>query len=159
RNRGTVTIRNLLVQLIHDDPSAPAELARASVPMLDPGASQVVTLSWKPTLTGDSVPLAVRLDPFDVLTELSEDNNRADAAVRVRPSSLPNLVVSGADLSFSPEPPLEGQAASVTALVRNTGAVDSGAFRVQFYRGNPETNGVLISEESAPTIAAHSSAA
>ena len=39
-------------------------------------ASTVVSLSWTTAFTGGPIPLAVVADPFDLLREIDETNNR-----------------------------------------------------------------------------------
>jgi subtilase family serine protease/flagellar hook assembly protein FlgD/fibronectin type 3 domain-containing protein len=153
RNRGTAPIANVPVMLAHVTPSGPAELVRQTV-TLDPGATFTASFTWTITITGESVPLAVVADPFGLLAELSEANNRADLSVRIRPSAQPNLTLSGADITFAPDPPLEGASATVSALIRNPGAVGAGAFAVRFFRGDPDQGGTSIGEASVPGLAA-----
>ena len=157
RNRGTAPATDVPVVLGHATDTGLAELVRALV-TLAPGASAPVTLSWRTSLTGDPVPLAVRVDPFDLLPELSESNNTAPLLVRIRPSSRSNLAVSGADIVFQPDPPREGGAATVSAVVRNTSPVAAGPFTVRFHRGDPNAGGVPIGESTRAGLAPFSEA-
>ena len=153
RNRGTAAVTDVPVILAHVTPSGPAELLRQLV-SVTPGSAVTASFTWTTTITGDNVPLTVIADPFGLLVELSEENNRADFSVRVRPSAQPNLTLSGADIRFAPDPPLEGSAATVSAIVRNPGAVAAGAFAVRFFRGDPDAGGSLIGEASLAGLAA-----
>jgi YVTN family beta-propeller protein len=137
RNRGTAPVNALLIQLAHAAADGDKELTRTII-NLDPGAAQTVDLRWTSSLTG-TIPLAVQLDPFQVFNEISRDNNRVGLSVSTSPSSLPDLKMSGADVTFTPDPPLEGQNAVVSAVVRNMGAVPAGAFAVRFYLTDPTT--------------------
>ncbi len=141
-NRGTAPVNGLPLLLVHALPT-PVELGRAFVDIA-PGGVTSAALSWNAGLVGDPLPLAVVADPFDLLPELSEANNRVDFAVTVSASDLPNLATSGADVQFVPDPPLEGAPALVRALVRNTGVVAAGPFAVEFWRGDPDQGGLLI---------------
>jgi subtilase family serine protease len=143
RNRGTAAAPPIPVQLGHVTDEGVRELTRTEV-VLAAGASTTVTLAWTSGFTGDAVPLVVRADPFQLLAEASEENNDAAFVVTIRPSASTNLAVSGADVSFTPDPPREGEPAVVAALVRNPSAVDAPAFAVSFYRGDPEQGGVPI---------------
>jgi subtilase family serine protease/Tol biopolymer transport system component/flagellar hook assembly protein FlgD len=156
-NRGTTAVRDVPVILAHAEGATLAELARRPV-SLDPGASTTLTLSWTTSILGNPLALAVQLDPFHILNELNEANNRVDIPVRVRPSALPNLAVSGADVTFQPDPPLEGAAATVSAVVRNTNIVPAGPFVLRFYRGDPGNGGTVIGEAALPGLDASSSA-
>jgi subtilase family serine protease/fibronectin type 3 domain-containing protein len=152
RNRGTAAATQVPVMLGHDTDSGLAELTRALV-TLAPGTAAPVTLTWTTSMTGDPVPLAVRVDPFDLLLELSESNNTASLPIRIRPSALSNLAVSGGDVAIQPDPPREGAAATVSAVVRNTSPVAAGLFAVRFHRGDPDAGGVLIAESTLPGLA------
>src|SRR5262249_6126060 len=144
-NRGTAPVTGIPVVLRHEAAGDAGDLVATTV-SLAPGETTAVTLSWKTTLTGEAVPLSVVVDPFGLLSEVSESNNRASFTVRIRPSTLPDLRVSGADLSFAPDPPREGSAATVSLLVHNPSPVPAGAFAVRFYRGDPDAGGTLIGE-------------
>ncbi|HEY2946701.1 MAG TPA: CARDB domain-containing protein, partial [Vicinamibacteria bacterium] len=157
RNRGTAPATDVPVILGHATDAGLGELARALV-TLAPGTSAPVTLSWTTSLTGDSVPLAVQVDPFDLLPELSESNNAAPLPVRIRPSSLSNLAVRGEDIVFQPDPPREGGAATVSAVVRNTSPVAAGPFAVRFHRGDPNAGGVPIGDSALAGLAPFSEA-
>ncbi len=157
RNRGTMPFTDLPVILGHADASGVGELARQTV-TLAPGTSTDVTFTWLASIQGETVPLVVRADPFDLLVEVSEANNTAPFSVRVRPSALSNLSVSGADVSFTPDPPLEGASATVSVVVRNTSAVAAEPFVVRFYRGDPEANGSPIGETTVAGLPAGASA-
>lgn len=152
-NHGTAAVTNLPLLLAHATGATPPELARTfiSVPA---GGSVDATLSWRTSILGAAVPLAVLADPFNLLAELNEGNNRVDFAVAVRASDLPNLAVSGADLTLVPDPPQEGAPATVAVTVRNPGAVAAGPFVVRFYRGDPDEDGVLIGEATVPGLTA-----
>jgi subtilase family serine protease/flagellar hook assembly protein FlgD len=152
RNRGTSPVIDVPVVLRH----ASGELARTAV-TLSAGTSTVVTLSWETTLSGDAVPLVVAADPFGLLSEMSEENNVVALAVPISQSPLANLQVSGEDIEFSPDPPREGEPAVVSALVRNTSPVTTGAFIVRFYRGRPGQGGVPLGEAALSGVAALSS--
>src|SRR5712691_11049907 len=157
RNRGTAQATDVPVILGHATDTGLTEVVRALV-SLAPGTAGPVTLTWKTSLTGDPVRLAVRVDPCDLLPELSESNNTAPVPVRIRPSSLSNLAVSGADIVFDPDPPREGGAATLSARVRNTSPVGAGPFTVRFHRGDPSTGGVLIGESTRAGLSPFSAA-
>ena len=145
RNRGTLDVPSIPVQLARDSGAGPEELVRASVGV-PAGETRVVTLEWTPAFPEEDAPLVVRVDPFDLLHERREDDNARPLRLRVRASGLPNLVVAGAEVGVAPDPPLEGQAATVSAVVRNGGDSASGAFVVRFLTGDPDAGGVSLGE-------------
>jgi subtilase family serine protease/flagellar hook assembly protein FlgD len=150
RNRGTAAFTDVPVVLSR---LGGGELARTSV-SLEPGQQTSISLSWVSAVTGNPLALLVQADPFGVLPELDETNNDASLSVVVRPSSQPNLRVSGADIAIAPDPPLEGGSASVSVVVRNTGTVPAPASRVAFFRGDPDDGGTLIDVANVPGLAA-----
>jgi subtilase family serine protease/flagellar hook assembly protein FlgD/WD40 repeat protein len=153
RNHGTAAVTNLPLLLAHASGATPPELARTFVDV-PAGGSVTATLTWRTSILGAAVPLAVLADPFNLLSELNEANNRVDFTVAVRASDLPNLAVSGADLTLVPDPPQEGAPATVSVIVRNPGAVAAGPFDVRFYRGDPDEDGQLIGSATVPGLAA-----
>jgi subtilase family serine protease len=145
RNRGTRQVLRAPVQLGRLGPDGILGLARTEID-IPAGQTRVLALSWTPTVPEDAVPLVARVDPFDLLAERNEENNAVSLQLRVRPPVLPNLSVSGADIAFAPDPPAEGQTATVSVLVRNTGAAAAGPFMVRFFVGDPDEQGAPIGE-------------
>jgi subtilase family serine protease/Tol biopolymer transport system component len=142
RNRGTLDAVLVPVQLLR---AGTEELARTAVTVAA-GESATVDIPWTPVVAADPLSLLVRVDPFDLLPETREENNTGALALRVRPASLPNVTVGGADLAVTPDPPVEGQPATVSAVVRNPGGVHTGPFSVRFFLGDPDFEGRLIGE-------------
>ena len=89
-------------------PAGLAELARTTL-SLPPGSRGPSRSRGRPSRHGEAVPLVVRVDPFDLLVERREDNNAVPLALRVRPSGLPNLAVSGADVAIDARPAGRGR--------------------------------------------------
>jgi subtilase family serine protease/flagellar hook assembly protein FlgD len=153
RNRGTLDVADVPVQLGWEGSGSVSELARA-VLALPAGEAVLATLSWTPLEAADDLPLVARVDPFDLLRERREDNNALPLRLRVRPSGLPNLVVSGGDVAVAPDPPVEGHPATVSAVVRNTGTSASGAFAVGIFLGDPDAGGALLGEVEVADVEA-----
>ncbi len=153
RNRGTAAVFDLPVVLERRDAGGLSELTRTLV-SLPPGASTVVVLSWTTSFTGTPAELRVEADPFDLVAELDETNNAVDIDVDIAASPLTNLAVSGADVAFSPDPPLEGGAATVSALVVNGSAVDAPGFVADLFLGDPDAGGVPLGQATASGLSA-----
>jgi subtilase family serine protease len=100
RNRGTTDVPLVPIQLA--DGASGRELARADI-AVPAGQVRPATLAWRTGASGE-IPLLVRVDPFDLLRETREDDDEVALALTVRPSSLPNLSVSGAEVAFAPDP-------------------------------------------------------
>lgn len=152
RNRGTAPVHGLPVTLNRSLPDGGAELDRELVD-LAPGAQQSVVLSWTTAATGSPLRLTVRVDPFGTFPELDEGNNDVGITIHVQPSSLPNLRVSGAEVTVAPDPPLQGGAAAVAARVTNAAVVPVGPFVVELYRGEPGNGGAFIGQVDVPGLA------
>jgi subtilase family serine protease len=153
RNRGTIDVASIPVQLARVTADGPVEVARTALG-LPAGTSRTVDLSWRASVVGAAVPLLVRVDPFDLLAERREDNNAVALALSVRPSGLPNLRLSGADVTMDPDPLVEGGGATLTAVVRNTGVVPAGPFAVSFVVGDPDRGGRTVGEVTVDGMAA-----
>ena len=153
RNRGTTDVLSIPVQLALDAAGGPSELARTTL-SLPAGQSRAVALSWTASVTGEALPLVVRVDPFGLLVERREDNNALPLVLRVRPSDLPNLAVSGKDVAIDPDSPVEGDAAALSAVVRNTGGVPAGPFTLRFVVGDPDAGGTVVAEASVDGVPA-----
>jgi subtilase family serine protease len=149
-NRGTAFVGNIPVVLAVDGPPF-MEFDRVQV-ALGAGQSTDVTLSWTSAFTGTPVPLVVVADAFDLLDELDEANNRWPVPVDVAPSELGNLRVASADLTFVPDPPLQGSDAALAVIVRNPSPVAVGPFLVRFYLGDPQAGGTVIDETTIPGL-------
>jgi subtilase family serine protease/Tol biopolymer transport system component/fibronectin type 3 domain-containing protein len=150
-NRGTAAVVGIPLTLLHVTATGTAELTRTLV-SVPGGGSVTAQLGWTTAFVSDAAALRLMADPFALLSELSESNNAVDLTVRIRPSGLPNLIASGGDIAFDPDPPLEGGATTITALVRNNGTVAAGPFAVRFFRGDPAGGGTLIAERQVPGL-------
>lgn len=151
RNRGTLGVLSIPLRLARETDAESAELARADL-SLPAGQALSVDLTWTPTIAEEDVPLVVRVDPFDLLDEQREDNNFLPLLLRVTPSELPNLTLTGTDLSFAPDPPMEGQPAVVSAIVRNAGTSAAGSFVVRFFAGDPDQGGRTLGEVAVSSL-------
>ncbi len=145
RNRGTLDLLAAPVQLAQHTAGGPVELSRTSVD-LAAGESTAVDLWWRVVAPPGDLSLLIRADPFDLLEESREDNNSVPLSLRVLSSGLPNLTASGADLVIEPDPPVEGEEATVLALVRNAGDAPAGPFLVSVFVGDPDEGGTLLGQ-------------
>ena len=60
---------------------------------------------------------------------------------------LPNVALVASSLAFSPADPVEGEVASLSALLANTGSTELTNVSVRFYDGHPESGGLPIGED------------
>ncbi len=148
KNRGTRRLSAVSVSLF-----AGSSLASTASLDVAPGAATRVALSWKANRLG-TIPLEVRADPDGRLSELEETNNVVAAEVEVSGTGLPNLTVASSEIEVLPEVPFEGEPASLSARIRNTGEVDAAGFGVSFFAGDPDQGGIPIGSASLPSLAA-----
>ena len=153
RNHGTAPVVDLPVVLGRRQTGGLTELTRTLV-SLAPGASTTVALSWTTSFTGSPAELRVEADPFDLIAELDETNNGVDIDVDIAASARTNLAVGGADLSFAPDPPREGEAVTISAVVVNGSAVSAPGFAADFFLGDPDAGGVSLGQAAAAGLAA-----
>jgi subtilase family serine protease/Tol biopolymer transport system component/fibronectin type 3 domain-containing protein len=156
-NRGTVFAPVFPVILGVVTPEGVTEVARSEQSLAENG-QETVLLRWKTSRTGDPVTVVVWADPSGQIREVSEANNRVDLPVTIRNSTRPNLTITTADLSVTPDPPLEGGTATLAADVRNPSPVPAGPFIVRFFAGDPAEEGVPLGEVGLPGVDASSSA-
>jgi subtilase family serine protease len=99
------------------------------------------------------MPLTVQADPFNTFKEISKTNNQASIPITVNGTTLPNLYVSYKDIVITPNPAKEQGALSISALVKNTGFSSVENVKVNFYKGVPNDNGVLIGTKTITALA------
>ena len=58
------------------------------------------------------------------------------------------------DVAIDPDPPVEGDAATLSAVVRNTGVVPAGPFTLRFVVGDPDAGGTVVAEASVDGVPA-----
>ncbi len=68
-------------------------------------------------------------------------------AVRAYKDAKANLVINKEDITFSNQNPIEGSGVTVTAKVKNFGAIKAENFSIEFYDGNPVSGGLLIGQK------------
>jgi subtilase family serine protease len=107
---------------------------------IEAGRSIERTLTWRADQVGDWT-LIVHLDPNNLVPETEEQNNVASLLFQVGEVDGPNLTVDFRDMIFVPNPGLEGQALTLSAMVRNAGSHDARNVIVAFYQGDPDQNG------------------
>ena len=153
RNRGTVDAPATLVRAFRGDPTAGGTLI-GEVPLsaLPGSASTTVEIPWLPVSVEARETLVVVVDPLGAVAELDETDNQALRIFVAR--RLPDLVVTGGDLSLEPRLPRAGQAVTLGVTIRNLGDQAAAAFQIRAYEGEPGT-GALIGEVSAPSIEAN----
>ncbi len=157
RNQGTVDSGDAVVRFSVVQGSTVRELGSRTI-QLDAGQSLTQSVIWRVDLEGE-LQFVAEVDPGATVPEADETNNSASLAFTSGQVTQPNLVVSHADLAFSPKPGREGRPLTVTALVRNTGGQAVTNVEVAFYQGNPAQAAPRIGDiQVIPELAAGASA-
>ena len=153
-NTGTRPLSSVAVALFYEvSPGGPFRLASTLNVPLAPGVSEIVRLTWVANRSG-TVPLELRVDPDNVLSETNEDDNMLATSVDVTASTLANLSVAAADITSIPASLAEGMSATLTAVVRNLGDGAATPFEVRFYAGDPARGGLLIGSAAIADVPA-----
>jgi len=97
------------------------------------GQSVDVPFTWAAT-TGNHLLTVTADDMTDRIDEADEGNNRHTIALYPDQIYFPDLVPESISLSAAPEDTvIWGDPVDIVAAVRNTGTIDAGAFRINFY--------------------------
>jgi len=115
-------------------------------------------IPWRPD-QGGGYSFIVEMDPEQVSGDSNLADNTATLDFNVAANAGLNLAVSYRDLTFTPNPALEGYDVAINALVRNVGDVAApGNIEVQFYDGDPNSGGTPIGSTSIDALPALGSA-
>jgi len=140
-----------------DVPPAGAYLGSAlTTRALAPGEFEEVSIRWNDPEDGTHVLLAVA-DPRGEIQECRRDNNTTSASFSLGGSAppsamLPDLAVSAGDVVLVPAGPIEGQPASILALVRNLGTSIAPDVTVSFFDGVPGAGGTFLGSVTKSAI-------
>lgn len=155
-NKGTINGQAALLASVIDVQSGQTV---ATVPMapvfLPAGQATSIASSWKANVWGQ-LKLVLQAQASG---DPTPGDDLAALTFSVQASSLPNLTLGPGSLSLSPNPPLQGQVATITATVRNTGGAAAGSFYVDFYLGDPAQGGKQIAHQAVGGLAAGASTA
>lgn len=131
-NQGTVDAPATPVRYWISNDSESREVGFHTV-QLNAGETLTQNIVWRTDLSGD-LTFQVDIDPDNSIPEGDENNNQAGLDFSASVIEQANLVIDYRDLSFDPEPALQGQALTMTAIVRNTGGVAVTNAEIGFYQ-------------------------
>lgn len=149
-NRGTSDAYNVQARFFIDEPGAPYDISTVNVD-IPAGGSVTKQIVWKASKGGANLPLTVQIDPLNLFSELTKENNKASIPLTVK-EGLPNLSISYKDIVINPSPAREAGNANISVLVKNDGFVPANDVKVNFYRGVPGQNESLIGSQVIPVI-------
>jgi len=126
-NTGNITANDVEVRFYR----GMVEIGSDTVGSIPSGGNATASSQWM-TLQGVHT-IVVEIDPEDQIQELEEGNNQATTQINVRSVGYyrPDLEITLADVSLSPDEPKEGNEVNVTVEVWNTGRVDASQVKVK----------------------------
>ncbi|MBI5075032.1 MAG: PD40 domain-containing protein [Nitrospirae bacterium] len=152
-NKGTMNAYNVQIRYFIDEAGAPLEIGTSTV-NIPAGATITSEIIWKTNKAGVNLPLTVLADPFNTFVEILKENNRAVMYLTVNGSTEPNLTISYKDMVLTPSPANERGSATISALVKNEGFSTANNIAVNFYKGVPGVDGVLLGSQVIPSLIA-----
>ena len=152
-NKGTMNAYNVQIMYFIDEAGAPLEIGTSTV-NIPAGETITSEIIWKTNKAGVNLPLTVLADPFNTFVEISKENNRAVMYLTVNGSTEPNLTISYKEMVISPSPANERGSATISALVKNEGFSTANNIAVNFYKGVPGVDGVLLGSQVIPSLIA-----
>jgi subtilase family serine protease len=150
-NKGTMNANNVQVRYYIDEAGNGLDIATVTIDV--PAGSTIANaITWRTIKAGENLKVSVHVDPFDSYDELSETNNKAFAYITVRGSTDPNLTVSYEDIAITPSPANERGNTNISALVKNEGFSAATSVKVNFHKGTPGVDGVLLGSKIIPSL-------
>ncbi len=156
RNRGTLTAPAAQVRYAVTGPNGFFQVLQTNSVTLDAGQSVTHSVVWRADRTG-SFNFTAEVDVGNVVPELSETNNQASVPFTVQVQAGTNLKVDARDLSFVPDPALEGSAVTLRGVVTNAGLAAASNVEVAFFDGNPAAGGVRVGTTVLSSVAGQAS--
>ncbi len=151
RNTGTRDIANALIAISILDANGATIAVLPGVRLtIASGGQAAGSAVWHSSRAGTQTIVVRAAAPNDP----TPGDDVATASVIVTPSTLPNLQFATAGVEVSPNPPLVGQPAVVTAVVINNGASAAGSFAVDVFLGDPAAGGTRFIHQSITGLAA-----
>jgi subtilase family serine protease len=141
RNSGLAKAENILVSLYDGAPGTGTLIGTETIALLAPQQSGAAAFTWNATTTG-AHEFTVVIDPDNQIIESDENDNRASKILNVLPKVDLSLAIG--DIIITPEDPGPADTLTIKAMVSNLGYLDSGAFKVVFYNGDPEAGGIAL---------------
>lgn len=99
---------------------------------IPPGGSALAVVTYSTRGMAGDVKIEVTVDPYNLIAEESETDNKVRATLTVVPPPSVNLTVAAGNIGFAPAAPVVGDEVLVTAVIQNTGDEASGSVTVQF---------------------------
>ena len=133
-NNGAIAANGILVRFVdvtESGSSTPIDEAQ-TIDTLAPGQSAVVAVTYDTSGPAANRRIKVVIDPQNAVPESDEKDNEATATLELVKPPLPNLIVRTDDVGMAPAKPTAGEVVTVSATIRNDGAVAAANVAVQF---------------------------
>lgn len=133
-NDGGVEAKSVVVQFV-DATNSGSSLpvgAPQVIESLAPGQSASLEVIYDTSGKSGDRKLEVVVDPQKAIAESDEEDNEAQATLRMATSPSPNLKIAATDIGFEPAAPQNGEVVSVSATIFNAGVVPAANVMVQF---------------------------
>jgi large repetitive protein len=150
-NKGTMNAYNVQVRYYIDESGDPFDIATSTLD-IQANSTIVNEITWRANKIGENLPVTVYVDPFNTFAEMSEENNVGVAVLTVNDATDPNLTISFKDITLTPHPANENGSVHISAIIRNEGFSPATDTVVEFYKGMPGVDGVLLGSQTIPII-------
>jgi len=157
-NTGKAVATNVVVRFYNGNPyNGGIQIGSdQTIPVIQAGGMQTITIDWDTTgFTGSTIIYAIA-DPDNTVPEMDTSQKQALTNVNVQPRPVEaQLIVTTNDISFNPSYLFYLPSnVVISANISNIGMADAGDVEVNFYDGNPQNGGILISTTTLSVIPA-----
>lgn len=143
-NEGPAVANNIVVQFFDGDPSSTGVLiGEVTISTITAFGNNQTSMNWT-VPTASLRKVYVRIDPLNTIDELDETDNVVFR--NLTSSTMPDLTLGSADITFSPDPARIGDPVTIRVTVRNHGQSGAENFLVYVYAGDPDQGGSTIAQ-------------
>jgi|GEM_PF-4397657 len=144
-NSGTIAANNVVIRFLDGETQLEQDITFASL-----AGGQQANIQVEHIFEAGSRTITAVLDPTNAVSETSETNNSASAALSVRPNTgTPDLTITAADIAFSNESPEAFEELTITARVSNVGDLVAENVVVRFVLGTETLTEMTLSGVNA----------
>ncbi len=151
KNQGTTLAENVELNFYLNNVAESNIIEKTYIPYLGVGEVASRQAVFKANGAGD-FNIVVAADPNKTLDEYDRSNNQASKPIKIETINKANLTVSYKDMVFSPGIANQGGAVDISVIVKNEGYIPASNITVNFYKGTPGVDGVLIGNNIIPVI-------
>ena len=153
-NSGVDAVFGFTIDFFDGAPETGGTLIASQPLSLAAGADQTVTANW--VIPAGIHTVYAIVDRANTVAESNELNNQASITVM---ADMIDIAISATDLTFDPSHPVSGDSVTLNIIAHNTGIINTGAFSLTLYNGDPASGGVLLQTYPISTIPGDGSSA